>query len=624
MFSEKNISVLLAALLALLLCACSSLRKYSGSPGTGEAPSLSLPQEESLDSTVDRSMEAVVDSSAAEDGPLIMNAVRDSRTGEMTATDVIAASRIVARFRNVAERMGMISIAFDVTVPESLVSSDLQLRFSPVISTRDGSQALKPVLITGRNYRRRQLRGYERYRNFLKSIVSDSLAFIRVAQLEKFIERYFPDVHAMKTDSSVIPEPVAENLFGVTQAAVLRHYTRQASRERNAARMENRGEMFRRYVKAPILMDVSLDTVMSPGKGRLTYRYSHTMPVEPGVRKLSVSLDGAVYRKGEKVAGMPSPENLEFYISSMSSLADNTPRYVFRVVSRSVSDNTRALLDFRQGSIELDTLSEGNSSELGRIRRCLEDIYRRKDLVLDSIIVTASCSPEGSVSTNSRLARGRAATVKSYVFGRCPGWLEDGSVRSRYVPENWEYLVRIVENDSLIGSRSKEVIRSAASMEDRDEAERRFSSLPEYRYLREKIYPRLRTVDFSFYMHRPDMEKDTLHTTELDTVYMKGLEALRNLDYRKAVTLLGVYGDYNSALALAAAGYDESALSVLSALKGRDARSDYLEAMLLARLGRPGAAESFRRSVSKDPSMRHRANLDPEMSVVLESCRDEK
>ena len=131
-------------------------------------------------------------------------------------------------------------------------------------------------------------------------------------------------------------------------------------------------------------------------------------------------------------------------------------------------------------------------------------------------------------------------------------------------------------------------------------------------------------MDFSFYMHRPDMEKDTLHTTELDTVYMKGLEALRNLDYRKAVTLLGVYGDYNSALALAAAGYDESALSVLSALKGRDARSDYLEAMLLARLGRPGAAESFRRSVSKDPSMRHRANLDPEMSVVLESCRDEK
>ena len=169
-----------------------------------------------MESTVDRSMEAVVDSSAAEDGPLIMNAVRDSRTGEMTATDVIAASRIVARFRNVAERMGMISIAFDVTVPESLVSSDLQLRFSPVISTRDGSQALKPVLITGRNYRRRQLRGYERYRNFLESIVSDSMAFIRVAQLEKFIERYFPDVHAMKTDSSVIPEPVAENLFGVT------------------------------------------------------------------------------------------------------------------------------------------------------------------------------------------------------------------------------------------------------------------------------------------------------------------------------------------------------------------------------------------------------------------------
>ena len=623
MFSDKNISVIIAVLLPVLACSCSSLRRYQDIRQADALPSLTLPQEDLSPLPEDDSGESVVDSVPGHDGPLIMNAIRDSETGEMTATDVIAASKVVARFRNVAERLGMISLAFDVTVPESLVSSDMQLRFSPVIGTPEGNVDLKPVLITGRNYRKRQLRGYERYRNFLESIVTDSMAFIRLSLLETFIERYFPETFAMKNDSSVVPDPVAENLFGVTQAAVLRHYTRQASKDRNARKYGSREEMFRKYVRSPILREVSLDTVMNPGTGQLTYRYTHTMPASPGVRKLTVRLDGSVYRDGGKVAVLPSPENLTFYISSMSSLADNTPRYIFKVVSRSVSDNTDAFLDFRQGSTDLDTLAEGNAAELGRIRKCLDDISFRKDLVLDSIIVTASCSPEGSWDYNSRLARGRAATVKSFVLDSRASELEDSSVRSRYVPENWEYLLRIVENDTVIGTRSKDVIRSAAAVEDKDAAEREFSSLPEYRYLREKIYPRLRTVNFSFYMHRPGMQKDTIHTTELDTVYMRGLEALRNLDYRTAATLLGSYRDYNSALALASSGYDEPALAILSAIKDPDARSDYLEAILLSRLGEFGmASECFRRSVAKDPSMRHRANLDPEMAEVLEHFTD--
>ena len=56
--------------------------------------------------------------------------------------------------------------------------------------------------------------------------------------------------------------------------------------------------------------------------------------------------------------------------------------------------------------------------------------------------------------------------------------------------------------------------------------------MPVYRYLREKIYPQLRSVSFDFYLHRAGMQKDTVQTTELDTAYMAGLEALKNLDYK--------------------------------------------------------------------------------------------
>ena len=38
------------------------------------------------------------------DGPTIMNAIRDSETGEMVATDIICASKVVDRVRNVGER----------------------------------------------------------------------------------------------------------------------------------------------------------------------------------------------------------------------------------------------------------------------------------------------------------------------------------------------------------------------------------------------------------------------------------------------------------------------------------------------------------------------------------------
>ena len=161
--------------------------------------------------------------SSGDGGPLIMNAIRDSETGEMVATDIISASRVTARFRNVAERGGSVSIEFDVTVPAYMTDSRLKLEFRPEMDLMGKTVLLDPLYITGSRYREAQLRGYQRYRAFLESIISDSSAFIRMDQLEKFLMRHYPETYAMKTDSSFISEPEAENVFGVTQWEVLRH-----------------------------------------------------------------------------------------------------------------------------------------------------------------------------------------------------------------------------------------------------------------------------------------------------------------------------------------------------------------------------------------------------------------
>ena len=81
---------------------------------------LSVPDEKPLEDLEDREIKIDSIRSDLSDGPVIMNAIRDSETGEMVATDIISASKVVARFRNVAERAGYVTIGFDVSVPAEM------------------------------------------------------------------------------------------------------------------------------------------------------------------------------------------------------------------------------------------------------------------------------------------------------------------------------------------------------------------------------------------------------------------------------------------------------------------------------------------------------------------------
>ena len=114
------------------------------------------------------------------------------------------------------------------------------------------------------------------------------------------------------------------------------------------------------------------------------------------------------------------------------------------------------------------------------------------------------------------------------------------------------------------------------------------------------------------------MVKDTVHTTELDTVYMEGVNALKRLDYKTAVSILRPYDDYNSALAFMSADYNHSALDVLGRLDDTDAKVCYLKAMVLSRLEQyEEALKYFELALAYDPYLEHRANLDPEMYDLI-------
>ena len=616
MCSESKIVLML--FLALFV-SCSQYRALEKIRNGQVSLNLAIAQEQ-VEDTVTESV--IIDSirSSLTDEPLIMKAIKDTETGEMVATDVIRASRVVAKFRNVAERAGYVTVSFDICVPSEMSSSEWQLKVFPFMAIQKDTVALDPVFITGEKYRGRQMRGYEKYQEFLSSIITDPNDFLRMGQLEIFLQRHFPETYAMKSDTSFIAEPMAENLFGVTQRDAFEHYRKDLkwrSNERRKGRVE---EMYDKYVKDPILSEgIRLDTVLLSSDGDFIYRYNHVFRSRPMLRKVNVSLEGKMYRDGECFMHLPFPEELTFYISSLSSLTDDRLRYVMHVRQRTVYENTKALIDFAHASSEVDTLLGDNASELARVRQCVEDVYARKEFILDSLVVVASCSPEGSYNLNSRLSADRSRAVKDYISDFVPAEWKD-SLKTSVMPENWDQLMRLVENDTVLSPEvRKDIVVKARRMDGGpDVLEEKLSLMPEYGYLRETLYPKLRSVSFDFHLHRADMVQDTVYTTDLDTVYMDGVQAIRDLDYRKAVTILRPYDDYNSALAFMCADYNHSAMDVLARLDDTDPRVCYLKAMVLSRLEQVDeAVKYFELALAYDPRLEYRANLDPEMYEIV-------
>ena len=624
-------------------------------PGCGSASKVRRLQEQSLSATLRLPREAALPS-VAKDLPthrdtlkiedpegremFVMKAFRDE-DGEMVASETLDAAVVTARFRNVAERHGKVDLEFQVIVPEAMQDSRWQLRFYPDMYLLSDSVRLDPVIITGREYRRAQLRGYQQYERFLASIVSDTTKFIHVGQLEIFLRRNIPALYAFKTDSTVVSDEAFASIYGVTEREAVDHYTDKWAVSVNERRKARTGRMYRRFVKVPIVTEgLRLDTVIRAVNGDFVYNYVQTIATRPQLRKADIILSGDIWESDRKVYSVPRSEPLSFYISSLSSFVDPAERYLERILERKVEANTACYVEFSLGSHAVDLGLGHNAEEIGRIRENLRSLLRNETFDLDSIVVTASCSPEGSFRSNEMLSRRRSEGVTRYfrswmkhygdslaserglridLDGTLPSETPSPEIRfiSRNNPENWPGLDALVDADPSLTQAQRDTYRRIRGIPDPDDREAALSREPFYRYLREAVYPYLRTVRFDFHLHRKGMVQDTVRTTEPDTLYMRGVQALREHDYETAVTILRPYGDFNAALAFCAMDYNASALSILEQLP-RTPRGDYLLAILYARTGRVrDAVQRYLDACHADPAFVHRGNLDPEISQLI-------
>ena len=634
--------IFLAIALPLLIAGCASGRKMKTLKSGTVRPSLSLTKEQDFIPDIRKDMKAQRDTFVVRDGDkeiLIMKAIKNE-DGEMVAHDVLDAAVVTARFRNVAERNGRVDIEFQVIVPQSMQDSKWQLRFRPQMHILEDTLNLDPVIITGAEYRKGQLKGYQQYEKFLATIVTNPDEFVNWWLLELFIERNMPDLYAFKTDSTYVSDEEFASVYGVTEKEAIEHYTDDLARKANNKRISRREKMYRKYVKVPIVTEgLRLDTVIQTLGGDFIYRYVQPIKTRPKLRKVDVVLSGDIYESDTKIYDIPMSDPLTFYISSLSAFVDNRERYLTKVIERRVEENTACYIEFASGSSEVDEKMGNNPGEIGRIKDNLMSLMQNEKFDLDSILVTSSASPEGTVKFNDRLSKLRSEGISEY-FSKWMNHYQDSLERERgfavdeegniiiqkrtQIPmigrsngENWQMLDRLVEKDTVMTEDEKKSYISYAEIKDIDQRERSLQSLGCYRHMREKLYPRLRTVRFDFHLHRKGMVKDTVHTTVLDTAYMNGVQAIRDRDYEAALTLLRPYNDYNTAIAYLCMDYNASAMQILESLE-RTAQVNYMLAVLYSRRGdEEKAVECYVRSCSQDPTYVHRGNLDPEISVLI-------
>lgn len=643
----SRISAALVLMVSFAAVCCSHGSKLSRIRDNGLSAVLQLPADATVPSTIP------VDTPARDtltvtdmDGHkvLIMKAVRDDESGEMVATEQLNAAVVTSRFRNVAERHGRVDIQFQIRIPYQMHDSRWQLRFHPMMFMLGDTLSLDDVIVTGADYRAAQLRGYQQYERFLSRIVSDTTRFVSMHLLEVFIQRNLPEVYAFKSDSTVVSDEEFYSHYGVTQQQAIEHYTNWIAVNANSRRRSRVGRMWAKYVKAPIETDhIRLDTVIRTLDGDFIYDYVQTVKTRPGLRKLEIVLGGEILEQGRRVYHIPSSEPLAFYISSLSTLVDQRERYLTKVIERRVEANTFCRIDFKSGKSDIDPQFSSNASELRRIRQNLDGLLVSDVFELDSITISASASPEGSFRMNDRLSAARAASVavffRSYVksiqdsLDREIGIrlsldgqdshlqpehaVQDIQVASRSAGENWRFLDAIVDADTLMTDNQKSRYFELAEMKDPDRRECAMKTEPWYPRMRRDIYPRLRTVQFNFVMHRRGMQKDTVHTTELDTVYMSGVKALLDRDYEKAAMILGPYGGYNAAVAYVSLDRNASAMAILQSCP-ESAPVDYMMAVLHARGGDDEmAVQCYLHSCQQDHSFVHRGNLDPEIAALI-------
>lgn len=392
-------------------------------------------------------------------------------------------------------------------------------------------------------------------------------------------------------------------------------YKRLAENERKKEMLHDK---FNEYVKFPI-QPARLDTIIENANESFSYYYIQEVDANDDTKKIDLTIDGLVVTKEGNRKPLPESDTITYYISSMIQFLDYAPRYKKEIIYRKAAANITAYINYPTGKVLFDENFEKNEEEINKVLDAINKLTYTGELVLDSINMIATASPEGSAHTNLALSKLRAIELKRYLSKRTDDHAGiDTLIRPKWIGEDWSKLRQLIANEKDMANKNGvlDIISSNADLDTKEKQIR--SAYPEtYSLIRERFYPLTRAVNFEFYLHRRDMIKDFIYTTVLDSTYLGGIKLMECRKYKEALNILSEYNDYNTALCLMSLGYDQKALEIL--LSEKDSGNKfYLMAIIYTRLKREAEAiRAFISSVELDASKIYRGKLDPEINKLI-------
>lgn len=435
-------------------------------------------------------------------------------------------------------------------------------------------------------------------------------------------------------------------------------------------------DLYHRHVRHPYYPNARLDTlvhdksVFRPDSivrenpdtvirmRRIKYHYVQEIQADENTDRLFLYLRGGVDNGLGNHYTLRRSDTLTFAVHSMMSYIDTTTRYRKVILKRDKEDNRRFYFTFAAGKAVLDTTAD-NRSQIRAVRNLTRDLMLDPIFIIDSISLRATASPEGAWSVNDRLARERAEALRTVLVQefrplhdslqrqqiKTVVTLDDQGkqvvmdnrethrlpdlpnlLRAKWQAEDWDELYRLASKDPQLSNNQPLLTLIADTELNPDTREYRIRSRfpQEYAHMRQHIYPQMRAVDFKFNLHRRGQQEEIVTTDEVDTDYMRALDLMKRRKYEEALEILRSYEDHNTAIAYMSLGYDQAAYRVFSNQQGveNDAEEQYMMALLCARMANDEQAVAhFKRAVELRPALRFRANLDPEMAILVEKYR---
>ena len=488
--------------------------------------------------------------------------------------------------------------------------------------------------------------------------------FDSTATMKRYMDRYerlrllFPQYHLTRELYNRNPPSLfhaarqakyaerIEHINALDSTSLIKMFYNTQKIARNEARKAIKDEKYHDIVRFPFNPEAQLDTVIY-ATDQVKFLYSQKVPADENSARMKVFVVGDVLNNYGTRYPLPKSDTLTYLVSSMTKFVDKTPRFVQKIVTRDAEANTSVNFYFPQNSFNLDENIDINRKGVAKVKALTLALMTDPVYIIDSLTLFATSSPEGSWRINGEIAQKRAKSIRdvlvrdftqlydSLAVGAAVEMDDAGNlihrkvedeipnlpklIKVRTVPEDWDKLRRLIVSDENFKGDKGAIVRLIDQENDPDRREWLIKSRykKEYAYMFDNLYPVMRAVDFRFSLSRRGMKQDTVYTNEPDTTYARAVEYLEKRKYAQALEILRPYEDVNTAIAYMSLGYDKAALRIFEK-SSQTAEIQYMQAILQARLGNEEkAVRLLLGAVDMNAQMKFRANLDPELSVLV-------